>query len=87
MRLNRFISERRHGETQTKAMTQRTKSGAPPRSDRADRLRAALRENLKRRKAQAKGRAHEPEPQSQGEADAGASSPPSAETAGGRGAG
>ena len=44
------------------AMTQSGKSGAPPRSGRADRLRAALRENLKRRRAQAKGRARNPSP-------------------------
>jgi hypothetical protein len=35
---------------------------APPRGDRNDRLRAALRENLKRRKAQAKSRAERPAP-------------------------
>jgi len=44
-------------------MTERGKSG-PPQSDRAGRLRTALRENLKRRKAQAKGRAQESGPES-----------------------
>jgi len=56
-------------------MTQSGKSGAPPRSDRADRLRAALRENLKRRKAQAKGRAGESGPESPGNPEEGPSGP------------
>jgi hypothetical protein len=45
-------------------MTDRT----PPKSLRNDRLGAALRENLKRRKAQAKGRAREAAPETQPEA-------------------
>ncbi len=40
-------------------MTDRTPPKSPPNGPRADRLGAALRENLKRRKAQAKGRAGE----------------------------
>jgi hypothetical protein len=56
-------------------MTQSGKSGAPPRSDRADRLRAALRENLKRRKAQAKGRAQELPPESREKPGEGSSGP------------
>ncbi len=60
-------------------MTQCGKSGVPPRSDRADRLRAALRENLKRRKAQAKGRAREPGAQSAESPEEGTSGPPLAE--------
>jgi hypothetical protein len=43
---------------------------APPRGDRNDRLRAALRENLKRRKAQAKSRASRPAPSADGAAAA-----------------
>lgn len=42
-------------------MKQPTKTGALP--TREERLAAALRENLKRRKAQARGRAAEPSPQ------------------------
>jgi hypothetical protein len=37
------------------------KPGRSPRPDRAERLAAALRANLKRRKAQARGRADQPE--------------------------
>jgi hypothetical protein len=40
-------------------MTDRVKAPSGPRSSRAQRLGAALRENLKRRKAQAKGRVQE----------------------------
>jgi hypothetical protein len=40
-------------------MTDRAKSPPGPRSPRAQRLGAALRENLKRRRAQAKGRVQE----------------------------
>jgi hypothetical protein len=37
------------------------KPARAPRADRAERLKAALRANLKRRKAQARGRADQPE--------------------------
>jgi len=70
-------SKHRFGEDKSTAMAQRDKFGTPAQSDRADRLRAALRENLKRRKAQAKGRAQESDPESPENPGEGASGPPS----------
>jgi hypothetical protein len=67
-------------------MAQRGKSGAPARSDRADRLRAALRENLKRRKVQAKGRAQEARPESPENHESGPSGPAPAGLGPGKGA-
>ncbi len=67
-------------------MTQRGKSEAQP-SARTDRLRAALRENLKRRKAQAKGRAQESGPESPENAGEGSSGLPPARPGPGKGAG
>jgi hypothetical protein len=68
-------------------MTQTGKSGAPPRSDRSDRLRTALRENLKRRKAQAKGRAQEFGPESPENPGEGPSGPQPGGPEPGKGAG
>jgi hypothetical protein len=68
-------------------MTERGKSGAPPGSARADRLRVALRENLKRRKAQAKGRAQESGPESPENPGEGSSGPLPAGPGPGKGAG
>jgi hypothetical protein len=56
-------------------MTQPTKTGAPPTRD--ERLASALRENLKRRKAQSRGRAIAASPQS---APPGGESAPGAKT-------
>ncbi len=74
-------------EVQFNPMTQRDKSEAPQRSGRTDRLRAALRENLKRRKVQAKGRAREPGPESAENPGREPSAPPPAGPGPGKAAG
>jgi len=83
------LGQNPHGQLRPKptAMTQRGKSEAPARSDRADRLRAALRENLKRRKAQAKGRAQESGPDSPEDPGEGPSGQPPSGPRPGKGAG